>query len=392
MGEGPYVVVHPGATVPARAWPPLHHAAAVELLEGAGHRVVVTGGPGETALTATVAGPSAIDLGGRTDLSTLSGVLANADVVVTGNTGPAHLAAAVGTPVVSLFSPVVPAVRWAPYGVPLELLGDQNAPCRLSRARDLSGTRTSLPQLGFAGAGGGRGGTPAERGLLAQHTEKGPETMRILLWHVHGSWTDAFVRGRHEYLLPVLPGGGPWGLGRAGRHWPASVREVALAELDAGSIDAVVLQRPEEAAEVTRVLGRRPGVDLPAVYVEHNTPKGDVPFTVHPLGDQHGIPIVHVTHFNELFWDSGRAPTKVIEHGIADPGYLYTGEVPELGVVVNEPVRRGRVTGTDLLPRFATAAPLQVFGMGGDGLAEATGIPAPQLTVRGDLKTARAAP
>ncbi|UKA54857.1 glycosyltransferase [Arthrobacter sp. FW305-BF8] len=212
--------------------------------------------------------------------------------------------------------------------------------------------------------------------------------MRILLWHVHGSWTDAFVRGRHEYLLPVLPGGGPWGLGRAGRPWPASAREVALAELDAGSIDAVVLQRPEEAAEVTRILGRRAGVDLPAVYVEHNTPKGDVPFTVHPLGDQNGIPIVHVTHFNELFWDSGRAPTKVIEHGIADPGYLYTGEVPELGVVVNEPVRRGRVTGTDLLPRFATAAPLQVFGMGGDGLAEATGIPSGQLTVRGDLKTA----
>jgi ADP-heptose:LPS heptosyltransferase len=135
VGDGPYVVVHPGATVPARAWPPLHHAAAVELLEGAGHRVVVTGGPGETGLTATVAGPAGIDLGGRTDLSTLAGVLANAEVMVTGNTGPAHLAAAVGTPVVSLFSPVVPAIRWAPYGVPLELLGDQNASCRLSRAR-----------------------------------------------------------------------------------------------------------------------------------------------------------------------------------------------------------------------------------------------------------------
>ena len=135
VGEEPYVVVHPGASVPARAWPPLHHAAAVELLEGAGHRVVVTGGPGETELTATVAGPSGIDLGGRTDLQTLAGVLARAEAVVTGNTGPAHLAAAVGTPVASLFSPVVPAVRWAPYGVPLELLGDQNAPCRLSRAR-----------------------------------------------------------------------------------------------------------------------------------------------------------------------------------------------------------------------------------------------------------------
>jgi ADP-heptose:LPS heptosyltransferase len=136
VGEKPYVVVHPGAAVPARAWPPLHHAAAVELLEGAGHRVVVTGGPSETSLTATVAGPSALDLGGRTDLPTLAGVLAGAQAVVTGNTGPAHLAAAVGTPVACLFAPVVPAVQWAPYGVALELLGDQDAPCRLTRARD----------------------------------------------------------------------------------------------------------------------------------------------------------------------------------------------------------------------------------------------------------------
>ncbi|WP_285241936.1 glycosyltransferase family 9 protein [Pseudarthrobacter sp. MEB009] len=135
VGGEPYVVVHPGAAVPARAWPPLHHAATVELLQGAGRRVVVTGGPAETSLTATVAGPSALDLGGRTDLRTLAGVMAGADALITGNTGPAHLAAAVGTPIACLFSPVVPAIRWAPYGVPLELMGDQDAECRLTRAR-----------------------------------------------------------------------------------------------------------------------------------------------------------------------------------------------------------------------------------------------------------------
>ncbi|MDR6638740.1 glycosyltransferase family 9 protein [Paenarthrobacter nitroguajacolicus] len=133
--EGPYIVVHPGATAPARAWPALHNAATVELLEAYGHRVVVTGGPGETALTATVAGPSARNLGGGTNLRTLATVLAGAAVVVTGNTGPAHLAAAVGTPVVCLFAPVVPAIRWAPYGVPMELLGDQDAACKNTRAR-----------------------------------------------------------------------------------------------------------------------------------------------------------------------------------------------------------------------------------------------------------------
>lgn len=134
-GNGPYVVLHPGASAPARAWSPERCAEAVELLSDAGHRVVVTGGPDETSLTRQVSGGTGVDLGGRTEPRTLAGVLRTADVVVCGNTGPAHLAAAVGTPVVSLFAPVVPAERWAPYGVPSVLLGDQHAPCADSRAR-----------------------------------------------------------------------------------------------------------------------------------------------------------------------------------------------------------------------------------------------------------------
>ncbi|MEV6963165.1 glycosyltransferase family 9 protein [Streptomyces sp. NPDC051207] len=134
-GPEPYVAVHPGAAVPARAWSPDRCAQAVRELTAAGHRVVVTGGAGERDLTAHVAGGHGLDLGGRTGAAELAGVLARATVVVTGNTGPAHLAAAVGTPVVSLFSPVVPAERWRPYGVPYVLLGDQDAPCAGSRAR-----------------------------------------------------------------------------------------------------------------------------------------------------------------------------------------------------------------------------------------------------------------
>ncbi|MFI6033218.1 glycosyltransferase family 9 protein [Streptomyces sp. NPDC051315] len=135
-GNGPYVVVHPGASAPARAWSPGRCAEAVALLADAGHRVIVTGGPGETELTRRVSGGTAVDLGGKTEPRILAGVLRTADVVVCGNTGPAHLAAAVGTPVVSLFAPVVPAERWGPYGVPSVLLGDQGAPCADSRARN----------------------------------------------------------------------------------------------------------------------------------------------------------------------------------------------------------------------------------------------------------------
>ncbi|MDP9428237.1 MAG: glycosyltransferase family 9 protein [Actinomycetota bacterium] len=134
--EPGYVVIHPGASVPARAWPAPRCAEAVEALADAGHRVLVTGGPGERALTAAVAGARGVDLGGALSLAELAALLDGAAAVVVGNTGPAHLAAAVGTPVVSLFSPVVPAERWAPYGVPTVLLGDQDAPCRLTRSRE----------------------------------------------------------------------------------------------------------------------------------------------------------------------------------------------------------------------------------------------------------------
>lgn len=134
-GPAPYVAVHPGAAVPARTWPAEHYRRTVRLLADAGIRTVVTGGNGERDLTAFVADDQGRDLGGRCTLPELAGVLQRASVVVTGNTGPAHLAAAVRTPVVSLYSPVVPAIRWAPYGVPVVLLGDQEAPCRNTRAR-----------------------------------------------------------------------------------------------------------------------------------------------------------------------------------------------------------------------------------------------------------------
>ncbi|HEV7791769.1 MAG TPA: glycosyltransferase family 9 protein [Pseudonocardia sp.] len=135
-GPGRYLVLHPGARVTARRYPARRCREAVQALTEAGHRVLVTGAPSEVELTREVAGDHGTDLGGRTTLAELSGVLAGASAVVVGNTGPAHLAAAVGTPVVSLFAPVVPAVRWAPYRVPHVLLGDQRAACRETRARE----------------------------------------------------------------------------------------------------------------------------------------------------------------------------------------------------------------------------------------------------------------
>ncbi len=137
--RGRFVAVHPGASVPARAWSPGHNRELVSALADRGRRVVVTGGPNERGLTAFVAGPprdGVVDLGGATDLAGLAALIAEADVLVTGNTGPVHIAAAVGTPVVELFPPTVPAVRWRPWQVPHVLLGDQEIACRDCRARE----------------------------------------------------------------------------------------------------------------------------------------------------------------------------------------------------------------------------------------------------------------
>ncbi|KOV71929.1 MULTISPECIES: glycosyltransferase [unclassified Streptomyces] len=207
--------------------------------------------------------------------------------------------------------------------------------------------------------------------------------MNILVWHVHGSWLTALVQGPHTYLVPVTDDRGPDGLGRALTwNWPESVRERTPKELWDCDIDLMVLQRPHELDLALRWTGRRPGVDVPAVYVEHNSPDESPERQLHPLAGQSAIPLVHVTHFNRLMWDNGQAPTEVVEHGIIDPGALYTGTERRAAVVVNEPVRRGRTTGTDLLPRFARSAPLGVFGMRTEGLAEHLGLPPERCRTR----------
>jgi hypothetical protein len=201
--------------------------------------------------------------------------------------------------------------------------------------------------------------------------------MRILLWHLHGAYTTSLVQGGHVYLVPVVPGHGPYGRGRAITPlWPPNAVEVSPEDLRDQDIDVVVLQRPHELTLAAQWLGRRPGVDVPAVYLEHDTPCGAAVTTRHPMAEQRVIPIVHVTHFNALVWDNGIAPVAVIEQGIIDPGDRYTGEIEAAGVVVNEPVRRGRAVGTDLLPGILEVAPVDVFGIAADRLHDA--VPAPE--------------
>jgi len=194
-----------------------------------------------------------------------------------------------------------------------------------------------------------------------------------------------FPRRRYA-RLPLFSAGcsGRGGLARYSSSPPINTYEVTAEELRDRPPDLVLLQRLEEIELCAEHLQRRPGRDVPAIFLEHNTPKTDVPTTRHPLADEPGVLLAHVTHFNELFWECGGTPTRVIEHGVADPGLRYTGRLPRLAFVVNEPVRRWRVTGTDLLPRFADFD-VDAFGIDADKLPEALGRSHERVCFAGNL-------
>ena len=211
--------------------------------------------PHEAALTAFVAGKHGVDLGGRTSLPTLAGLLAGAACVVAGNTGPAHLAAAVGTPVVGLFAPTVPFDRWRPFGVPVRRLGDQSADCADTRA-------TVCPIVGH----------PCLSTLDGRDIAAAVEELTCGIRELARPCRMEFrVRGGdHHYLVPVLPDRGPYGRGRPRTYeWPKtpSKRSPPSSFVTATSIWSCFSARRRSHSPRGGPAGR-----LPAVYLEHHAP------------------------------------------------------------------------------------------------------------------------
>jgi ADP-heptose:LPS heptosyltransferase len=140
--ERPLVVIHPGCSMPARTYPWESFAAVAGLLvERLGARVIITGSDAETALVERVVGtvpPLARDsvrpAAGLLSFPGLCALIERADLVVTNNTGPMHVAAAVQTPVVALFALTNPPEQWGPWRVPHRLL-NHDVPCRLCYSR-----------------------------------------------------------------------------------------------------------------------------------------------------------------------------------------------------------------------------------------------------------------
>ncbi len=188
--------------------------------------------------------------------------------------------------------------------------------------------------------------------------------LKILIWHIHGSYLNSLARIDHDWYVPVKPGR-PQGYGGRGPTFdlPEYVREVPAEEVRNLKLDLVIHQTPqnffEDQYEILSPEQRR----LPKIYLEHNTPRPHASDTRHPIDDPEVL-LVHVTHYNRLMWDNGRTPTIVIEHSVAiDPSICYQGVLARGITTVNGMQKRPRIAGYDLFLQAREIIPLDAVGM-----------------------------
>jgi glycosyltransferase involved in cell wall biosynthesis len=189
--------------------------------------------------------------------------------------------------------------------------------------------------------------------------------LRILTWHVHGSYLYYLVQSAHEFYLPVMPGR-PEGYGGKGGSfpWPDNVHEVPADQVKDLQLDCILYQSNKNYTHDQFQILSEKQRSLPRLYLEHDPPRQNPTDTPH-LVDDPNVLLVHVTHFNNLMWDSGRTPTRVIEHGVLVPDNTrYTGELERGLVVVNGLASRGRRLGADIFTRLRDQIPLDLVGMG----------------------------
>ena len=187
--------------------------------------------------------------------------------------------------------------------------------------------------------------------------------LRILTWHVHGNYLYYLTQTPHHFYLPVGRPNHGYGGRASGFPWPDNVHEVPVEQVRYLDLDCILFQSaPHYLTDQHEMLSdaqRR----LPRVYLEHDPPQQHPTNTRHIVDDPETL-LVHVTPFNALMWDSGRTPTRVIEHGVLVPQDVrYTGELNKGLVVVNGIQRRGRRLGWDVFERVRREVPLDLIGM-----------------------------
>lgn len=197
--------------------------------------------------------------------------------------------------------------------------------------------------------------------------------LNILTWHTHGSYLYYLTQAPHDFHVLSKPGR-PAGYGGRCGHlpWGANVHDLPAAKAKRQPLDCIVFQDDHQYLDDQFDFLSPQQRALPKIYLEHDPPRAQPVDERHPVLSS-DVLLVHVTHFNRLMWDSGHTPTRVIEHGVVDPGAPYSGELPRGLVVVNNLLKRGRRLGADLFERARRELPLDLVGMGAEeagGLGE----------------------
>jgi glycosyltransferase involved in cell wall biosynthesis len=203
--------------------------------------------------------------------------------------------------------------------------------------------------------------------------------LNVLIWQIHGSYLNTLVQSfagfPYRFYLPTKPDK-PEGYGGRGPtySWSPETVELPADKVRDLNLDLVVYQTEKNFTQDAREILTSEQLALPAIYLEHNTPQGRINDMVHPIDDP-GVLLVHVTHFNDLFWDCRGTPTRVIDHAVmpSAPEGSYTGEIERGVSLVNDMPRRKRVVGGDVFRRASEEVPLDLFGFNGKEVARGFG-------------------
>ena len=192
--------------------------------------------------------------------------------------------------------------------------------------------------------------------------------LKILTWHTHGSYLLYLTQAPHEFYVLSKPGRPPGYGGVAGHQpWGPNVHDLPVERAKSQPFDLILFQDDHQYLEDQHELLTSVQRRLPKIYLEHDTPWHD-PVEQRHIVDDPDVLVVHCTHFNQLMWNCGRSPTRVVEHGVIEPRAQYTGELARGLVIVNHLARRGRRLGADIFEQARREVPLDLVGMGAEEL------------------------
>lgn len=193
--------------------------------------------------------------------------------------------------------------------------------------------------------------------------------LKILTWHVHGAYLYYLTQAPHDFYVISKPGRPPGYAGRYGHiPWGPNVHDMPVERLHEQPLDCIVYQDDPHWFVDRHELLSAAQRGLPQIYLEHDPPIDHPTEQRHPVDDPNVL-LVHVTPFNQLMWNSGRTPTRVVEHGvIVPPNVRYSGELERGIVVINHLAQRGRRLGVDVFQHAREQVPLDLVGMAAEEL------------------------